>query len=77
MATTIDQARFAKDKVKRILARHSELQQALSGLGIGSADGGYFVKVNLASVVPDQSALPDFLDGVPVKVEVVGKVQAL
>jgi hypothetical protein len=47
----------------------------LNGIGLVRADGGYGLKVNLES--NEQVAkVPDHFDGVPVRVEVVGPIEA-
>jgi hypothetical protein len=47
------------------------------GVGITRADHGYAVKVNLQAPPPEGTTLPDVVDGVPVRVEVVGAVRKL
>lgn len=67
---TIDEARAAKEKVTRLL----EGRPGLRGIGLSRFNGGYALKVNIAdrAYAPD---VPDDVDGVPVKVEVVGEIR--
>jgi hypothetical protein len=44
------------------------------GVGVTHVDGGYGVKVNLQASPADNVALPSSVDGVPVRVEVVGTI---
>ena len=64
-------ARAAKAHVRHLLAGDSRV----NGVGITRAEDSYAVKVNVVSSqdVPD---LPDAVDGVPVKVAVVGRISA-
>ena len=45
------------------------------GVGLTRIGDEYGIKVNLASAVKDESTLPTEVDGVPVKVEVVGAIR--
>ena len=68
-ACTLDQARAAK-------AKAVELFSALApvvGVGITRIGEGYGLKVNLERKPP--TALPIEVDGVPVRVEVIGKIR--
>ena len=67
--TTLDQARAAKGRVRDVIGRKAEL----AGVGITRIDGGYGVKVNLAG--PPRTELPSEVDGVPLRVEVVGAIR--
>jgi len=67
--TTLEQARDAKSKAATILAA-----LPVVGVGITRIGDGYGLKVNLSeSVAPD--AMPDQVDGVPIKMEVVGEIR--
>jgi hypothetical protein len=68
---TLDQARSAKAKVLKIFGRKA----AVVGVGITEINGGYGVKVNLRQAPHPGTDLPDALDGVPVRVEVVGTLR--
>jgi hypothetical protein len=65
---TLDQARAAKPQVR---AAFEQLGMVV-GVGITRVGSGYAVKVNLQSKLPDQVAIPETIEGVPVQVEVVG-----
>jgi hypothetical protein len=68
---TLDQARAAKSRVLQVFER---LVQVV-GVGITRIDDSYGVKVNLAAKPPSFVKLPVDVDGVPVWVEVVGKIR--
>jgi hypothetical protein len=63
---TLDQARAAKSKALTLL----QDAPAVVGIGIARRNGGYCVKVNVSHAVAE--AVPASIDGVPVRVEVVG-----
>ena len=63
-------ARAAKEKVKEIVAAIA----AVNGIGITKVAGKYAVKVNLARETKETAAIPREVDGVPVVVEVVGRI---
>jgi hypothetical protein len=65
---TLDQARAAKDKALTLLQDAS----AVVGVGIARRNGGYCVKVNVSHAPTAAEAMPASIDGVPVRVEVVG-----
>ncbi|HEX8151641.1 MAG TPA: hypothetical protein VF698_00885, partial [Thermoanaerobaculia bacterium] len=64
-----DDARAAKHKAAELLR---DLPQ-LAGLGITKVGKRYAVKLNLTAEA--EIELPDEIDGVPLKVEVVGKIR--
>ncbi len=66
---TLKDAKAAKTKAARMFADQSNLQ----GIGITKHANGYGIKVNL---LEDGAALPAEIDGVPVRVEVVGRIRA-
>lgn len=67
---TLDDARTAKAKALRLFSR----QAVVVGVGITEIDGGYGVKVNLGETPRPEILLPERIDGVPVRVEVVGTI---
>jgi len=69
---TLAQARKAKPKLLAMLDSMPEVR----GVGIAALDGGFVLKVNLAS---DRSrcAIPGEIDGVPVITQIVGPIQSL
>lgn len=67
---TLDQARAAKEAAKAAVASVA----TVVGVGITRVGDGYGVKVNLESV-PAGAVLPASVNGVPVRVEVVGPVR--
>jgi hypothetical protein len=47
----------------------------VTGVGITRVGEGYGVKVNLGAAPEEGTELPEAVDGVPVRVEVVGEVR--
>jgi hypothetical protein len=70
-ACTLDQARAAKPRALNEFRRKT----SVVGVGITRVGNGYGVKVNLAAAPAANVNLPDKIDGVPVCVEVVGKIR--
>jgi hypothetical protein len=66
---TLSEARAAKEKLLRTVAKRREV----NGVGITRAQRGYAIKLNLSEDVPGND-LPSEVDGVPVRVEVVGSI---
>ena len=69
MGVSIQQARKAKGTLARTLAD----AKGLVGLGITKVGKDYAVKVNFST--EPQKRVPNTLAGVPVRVEVVGKIR--
>ena len=65
-------ARAVKSKAARQLSRVA----AVNGVGITRVGGGYGVKVNVATEPPPGVEIPEEIDGVPVVLEVVGRISA-
>ncbi len=70
-AHSVDEARAAK---KRALTVFKGLAPVV-GVGITKVGAGYGVKVNLRSHPKSKDSLPTEVDGVPVRVEVVGPIR--
>lgn len=68
---TRDQARAAKTRARELFAGAG----ALAGVGITRVAGGYAVKVNLSEPLPEGMDVPATVDGVPLRVEVVGRIR--
>ena len=68
--STIDQARAAKRKALKLFD-----QQDVVGIGIARVEGGYGLKVNLQQPLAEQGAVPQEIDGVPIRFEVVGPIR--
>ena len=67
--TTLDSARLAKAKLTSILAT----ARNVVGIGITRVGGGFGLKVNLSD--RDESVtVPSEVDGVPIVVEVIGRI---
>ena len=72
----IDSAFWRARAAKRILLDKIRNHPQLRGVGITRLDdGSYAIKVNLAELADLE--VPDDVDGVPVIVNVVGRVEAL
>jgi hypothetical protein len=67
----IDRARTAKQHLRRDLDGRSGVR----GIGLARGDDGYRLQVSVASPA-DADGLPAAVDGVAVRVRVVGSVQA-
>jgi PII-like signaling protein len=67
-AATLTEARAAKEKLLRKVAKRPDV----NGVGITRGQGGYGLKVNLSEDTGKR--LPTDVDGVPVRVEVVGTI---
>ena len=67
----LDRARAAKERAKALFAGKAPVV----GIGIVRIDGGYGVKVNLGAPPAPGVELPEVIDGVPVRVEVVGTIR--
>jgi len=70
---TLDEARAAKP---RALAVFKSLATVV-GVGITRVENGYGLKVNLLAAPPADALLPTEVDGVPVRLEVVGRIRPL
>ena len=65
------QARAAKKKAAPVFGRFARV----CGIGLTRRKGVYTVKVNLESEPDDDAELPEEIDGVPVVVQVMGKLR--
>jgi hypothetical protein len=70
-STSLDEARAAKACAYEVFRRKA----AVVGVGITHIDGGYGLKVNLESSPSPGANLPETIEGVPVRIEVVGKIR--
>jgi hypothetical protein len=68
---TLDQARAAKAAALRRL----EKLDTVVGVGITRGDQGYAVKINLREPLGNDVEVPSEIDGVPVRIEVVGQIR--
>jgi hypothetical protein len=69
--STLEQARAAKEEALALFSRFARVV----GVGITRVGSGYAVKVNLASPPDATVQLPASVQGVPVRVEVVGTIR--
>jgi len=72
-SATVEEARAAKGRAREIFERLA----GVVGVGITRFEDGYGVKVNLQTAPEPDITLPDEVDGVPVRVEVVGAIRKL
>jgi hypothetical protein len=70
-AATLEAARAAKPAARRTFAALAEVV----GVGITRVGDGYGVKVNLRAAPAEGVELPGEVEGVPVRVEVVGAIR--
>ncbi len=68
--STIDEARAAKGAVAKAFEH-----LGVVGVGVTRIADGYGVKVNLRESPPDGSLVLEEVGGVPVQVEVVGRIR--
>ncbi|PYR88056.1 MAG: hypothetical protein DMF84_29780 [Acidobacteria bacterium] len=68
---TLEQARAAKAAA----LRHFEQLGTVVGVGITRIDGDYAVKINLREPLAEGTEPPAEIEGVPVRVEVVGTIR--
>ena len=68
---TIDEARAAKAKALELLKG----SPTVVGVGIAKLARGYGIKVNVSRGTVGARSLPKAIDGVPVRVEVVGAIR--
>jgi len=67
----LEAARAAKGRVKGLFPK----QVQICGVGLTQQAGHYCVKVNLESEPGSEIHLPEEIDGVPVVIQVVGKLR--
>lgn len=67
----LDEARAAKERAKSIFAGRA----SVVGIGLTRVGKGYGVKVNLDTPPASHSDLPETIDGVPVRIEVIGPIR--
>jgi hypothetical protein len=72
--TTLEKAREAKPRAEAAFRRK---KGAVVGVGITRIDGGYGLKINLGEAPAADVILPESVDGVPIRVEVVGPIRRL
>ena len=72
--TSLEQAR----KAKAILAKRLGAHPWLMGIGVASGGSGFCIQVNVDSGAGEPvGAVPEHIDGVPVRIERVGKLTPL
>ena len=64
-------ARKAKPRVAKAFGDIGDVV----GVGLVTVDDGYGVKVNLARPLSDDASPPAQIDGVPIRIEVVGTIR--
>jgi hypothetical protein len=69
--STLDRARAAKERAHEVFSKLADVV----GVGITTIGSEYGLKVNVSSPPPPSNVLPREVDGVPVRVEVVGKIR--
>jgi hypothetical protein len=68
---TLEQARAAKEEALKVFRKLGPVM----GVGITRVGDGYGVKINVREPLAANAGVPDSVDGVPVRVEVVGVIQ--
>jgi hypothetical protein len=69
--TGLDEARAAKERAKAIFAGKT----SVVGIGITRVGDRYGVKVNLDAPPATDAEFPETIDGVPIRMEVVGPIR--
>jgi hypothetical protein len=69
---TIEKARSAKARVAEMLRD----EHGLTGVGITREGDSYAVKVNLDAAPGTGLEIPSEMDGVPIRVEITGRIKA-
>ncbi|MGH2698564.1 MAG: hypothetical protein ACRDJL_05105 [Actinomycetota bacterium] len=67
-APDLERARAAKDKLVGLIGD----RPAVNGVGLAPFGDGFCIKINLAQ--PSDEELPQEFEGVPVRIEVVGRI---
>jgi hypothetical protein len=68
---TLEDVRSVKPKALRVFGERA----AVVGVGITEVDGGYGLKINLREPPQPGVDLPETLDGIPVRIEIVGTLR--
>jgi hypothetical protein len=68
---TLEDARTVKPKALKVFGKKADVV----GVGITEIDGGYGLKINLRELPGPEADLPETLDGIPVRIEVVGSLR--
>lgn len=71
MAVSLESARAAKARALQVFEKLGDVV----GIGLTKIDDEYGLKVNLSAPPSDPASLPTDVDGVPVKVEIVGHIR--
>jgi hypothetical protein len=72
MAVSLEQARGAKAAAYQAFQKLADVV----GVGITRINQDYAVKVNLGQAPDPQTPLPSSVNGVPVRIEVTGRISA-
>ena len=67
----MDKARAAKGRAHEVFSKLADVV----GVGITTIGSEYGLKINVSSPPPPSNVLPKEVDGVPVRMEVVGKIR--
>lgn len=67
----LEEARDAKERARKLFTNKAEVV----GVGITRVGAGYGIKVNLSTSPDPAVELPNVIDGVPIRVEVVGPIR--
>jgi hypothetical protein len=69
--TQLQRARAAKEKLAKQLSGDADVV----GVGLARVNGRIGVKVNLRELRPGKPGLPERVDDVPVRTEIVGRIR--
>lgn len=72
MSVSYERAKRAKRHASDVFGQFGPV----NGIGVTKTDSGFAVKVNFEREPEDPTGIPSTIDGVPVQIEVVGKIRA-
>jgi hypothetical protein len=70
-STSLDQVRAAKEHAYAVFSKFANVV----GVGITTIESGYALKINLSAPPKEQEKLPQEVDGVPIQIEIVGRIR--
>lgn len=72
MSVSFERAQEAQDHASDVFREFGPV----NGVGVTQTDAGFAVKVNFEREPHNRSAMPKTVDGVPVTIDVVGRIRA-
>lgn len=72
MSVSYQRAQEVKHQASEVFRRFG----TVNGVGVTQTDDGFAVKINFEREPDDRAAMPATVNGVPVTIDVVGKIRA-